>query len=150
MPAGAESIFYGDPSHGHVDATANCDVWLWQAVIARVWDDAFSPSWILGARPEEWEGVRAEARRWLLIDFGTWREDRDEVCCHADLDGDVVRRAAIKRMELARIEDKTRREKELAAIDRSFENLLASEAAGMRRADVSRAMRYLAEREASL
>ena len=150
MPVGAENIFHGDPSHGHEDATANCDVWLWQAVVSRVWEDAFSPSWILGARPEEWEVVRAEARRWLLINHSGWKEDRDEVCVRADLDGDVVRRAAVKRMELARIEDMARREKALAAIDRSFESLLAREAAGMKRGEVTRAMRHLAEREASL
>ena len=150
MPAGAESLFHGDPSHGHEDATANCDVWLWQAVVARCWEDAFSPSWILGARPEEWEVVRAEARRWLLINHSAWREDRDEVCCRADLDGDEVRQAAVKRMELARIEDNARRETALAGIDRAFENLLAREASGMLRGNITRALRHLADREANV
>lgn len=151
MPSAAESLFQGDPFHGQEDndATANCDVGLWQAVVSRVWEDAFSASWILGVRPEDWETVRAEARRWLLIDHSAWKEDRDEVCCRADLDGDIVRRAAVKRMELARIEDRARREKVLAEIDRAFENLLAR-ADTMKRGNVTRALRHLATREASV
>ena len=85
-----------------------------------------------------------------MINHSGWKSDRDEVCVRADLDGDVVRRAAVKRMELARIEDNARREKALAVIDRSFEGLLVREAAGMKRGEVTRAMRHLADREANV
>ena len=152
IPFGAEHLFHGDPFHDQEDdgGPTNADVKLWQAVVARCWEDGFAESWILGSRPEEWEVVRAEARRWLLINHSGWKSDRDEVCVRADLDGDVVRRAAVKRMELARIEDNARREKALAAIDGSFEGLLVREAAGMKRGEVTRSLRHLAYREANV
>ena len=152
MPTTAESFFHGDPFHDQVNGTASAspDVRMWQAVVMQAWVDAFTEGEaIRGARPYEWDVVRSEARRWLLLDHGGWKRDRDDVCDNADLDGDAVRRAAIKRMETASIEDTNRRAVALAAIDRAFESLMAREDK-MRRADVTRAVRHLAIREANL
>ena len=153
MPHGAESIFQGDPSHYQEDngSPANSEVNMWCAVITQAWIDAFTEGEaIRGARPYEWDTVRAEARRWLLINHSGWKRDRDDVCARAGFDGDMVRREAVKRMEMARIEDVARRETALAGIDRAFESLLAREAAGMKRGEVTRAMRHLAYREANI
>ena len=150
MPFGAESMFEGDVFDFNSSKPATAEVTMWMAVVAQVWIDAFTEGEaIRGARPHEWIDVRAEARRWLLLDFGGWKSDRDDVCGNANLDGDAVRRAAIRRLELAHVEDEQRRTVALVEIDRAFMALVAREAT-MRRGEITRAMRFLAEREANL
>ena len=93
--------------------------------------------------------VRAEARRWLLLDFGVWREDREIVCTAAGVDPDVVRRAAQRRNELAGVEDQERDRRERASIDMAMATLVVR-SPSLNRVRVSRELRTLAMREANI
>ena len=72
-PSAESDFFQGDPFFDQQDAKpeAPAEVRLWQAVVFQVWLDAFTTGEVIrGARPYEWDTIRAEARRWLLLDFG--------------------------------------------------------------------------------
>ena len=139
----------------HIPAPAksiSSETEMWCAVVARVWDDAFLASdvWLKNSeRSCDPDLVRSQARRWLLLDFGTVKSDREEVCTNANINPDMVRAAAIKRMELAKVEDVARREAQLANLDAAFEALIAREVT-MRKSEVTRAMSHLADREANV
>ena len=123
---------------------------LWAAVVFRAWSDAFVVSniWLHNSqRGCDPDIVRAEARRWLLLDFGDWRRDRETVCLAANLSPDMIRDAALKRIKSAHIEDKARRDKERASIDKAFEDLLAA-SEGLSKRNTSVKLRVLAIREA--
>ena len=126
---------------------------LWQSVLLTAWNDAFLASnWWLQqteGKASNPEALRGEARRFLTSNIQPWQSDREEVCDRADVDPDMLRAAALKRLELARVEDVARREGELAALDRAFENLMAREDR-MKKGEVTRAMRHLAVREANI
>lgn len=125
---------------------------LWLAVVARVWEDAFEASdvWLQNSdRTCSPDLVRAEARRWLVHDFGDFRRDREEICVRAGLDPDAIHKAAIRRNKLAKVEDTERRGAEIIAIDRTFARLAANENVWTRER-VTRTLRELVEREARL
>ena len=122
------------------------------AVIARMWDDAWTASdtWIRNSdRHCEPSLVRAEARRWLLLDHGDWKTDREEVCAAAGIDPDVIRGAAVRRHELAGVADQERDRLERESIDRAMVRLAEKEP-HMMPGRVNRALRDLAERELTL
>jgi hypothetical protein len=135
------------------DGRSSGEVRLYQAVIARVWSDAFilaDVSIQATDRPCDPSIVRAEARRWLTLDFGEWKADREDVCVMADLDPDAVRNAAVKRLELAKAtDDVERRAARIAEIDAAFLDLVARED-NMKPWEVNRTMKSLAAREARL
>ena len=89
----------------HIPTTAksiSSEVEMWAAVIMTAWNDAFLASdvWLKNSdRSCEPDLVRAEARRWLLLDFGTFKSDREEVCEMANID--VVRSICALLDELA-------------------------------------------------
>ena len=125
---------------------------LWLALVARLWNDAWTASdtWIRNSdRHCEPEAIRSEARRWFLVDFGDWREDRETVCGQAGLDPDVIHKAALRRKELAAVADQERDRLERESIDRAMESL-AVRASSMLPGRVNRAMRDLAEREEAM
>ena len=122
---------------------------MWLAIVARLWGDAWTATdvWIRnsdrGCNPEL---VRNEARRWLLLNFGDWKTDRETVCGAAGLDPDVIRRAALRRKALAEVEDQERDQRERESIDRAMESL-AVRASSMQPGRVNRSLRDLVERE---
>ena len=132
MPHGADNLFEG----GYLPDTSKPrppEQELWCAVLETAWYDAFVASnlWLVQSerKAADPEALRGEARRFLTSNIEPWREDREMVCSMAgDIDPDVVRAAAIRRLELARDEDVARREREFAALDTAFENLLARSA----------------------
>jgi len=76
---------------------------LWCAVILQAWTDSFTASdWHLLAGEDKTadpELIRGEARRFLTSDIDPWRSDREDVCAMADIDADMIRAAARKRLE---------------------------------------------------
>ena len=127
---------------------------MFRAVLVGCWEDAFvcTDAAILNtdgtADPTI---IRASARRWLTLDFGDWKEDLGDICEQAGLGGEVVRAAAVRRLELAKIEDAKRREVEARKIDRAFLAMVEREADGsMTPPQVTASLRHLAEREARL
>lgn len=106
---------------------------LWLSVIARCWADAFEASdWFLRAsetalkrRDFDPDATRGEARRWLILDFGEWKSDRETVCDLAGVDPDLVRNAA--RRKLARVKAGEKPAAEVVSLDSMFTRLLESE-----------------------
>ena len=149
----AGSVFNGTyiPAEGpHIIAETS----LWAAVVSRAWSDAFLASdiWLYNSqRGCDPSTVRAEARRWLILDFGDWRDDREAVCLAADLSPDMIRDGALRRIDLARIEDKARREKQQSKLDQAFEELLQMEERGdLTKNQMSLRLRGLAIRETQI
>lgn len=120
---------------------------LWIAVMARAWDDAFTAPGSIpaGATPGQADVVRAEARRWLILNFGRWREDRGTVCSLASVDPDMLRRAAQRKLDSIRSE---RPGAEVIDIDRAFAKLLAAESR-MNPSELDAALSDLARLEAA-
>ena len=80
---------------------------MWLAVVGRCWLDAFECSdAALRTTDRRCDPaiVRAQARRWLVLDFGGWREDREMVCVMAGVDPDTIRDAARRRLKATRTE----------------------------------------------
>ena len=149
----ADDFLQGTVFPEDADPSSSGEVRLYQAVLARVWSDAFilaDVSIQATDRPCDPSIVRAEARRWLTLDFGEWKADRADVCVMADLDPDAVRNAAVKRLELAKAtDDVERRAARIAEIDAAFLDLVARED-NMKPWEVNRTMKSLAAREARL
>ena len=83
------------------------------------------------------------------MDHGTWKADREEICGAAGLDPDTIHAAAVKRNELAQVEDLERNRRERDAIDRAMARLV-ERAPFMMLGRVNRAMRELSAREDAL
>ena len=108
---------------------------LWLAVVRRVLEDGLGTADLLPgfrARMDD-SFARAEARRWLVLDFGTWAEDREEVCTLAGLDPDAIRDLARRRLALVKMADAERGKRRKAALQaradqlyRRLDKLLAS------------------------
>ena len=139
----------------HFDATTPVtlpEINLFLAVVARVWDDAWLASNATLQNTDrrcEPDLVRAEARRWLLLDFGEFRADREEICTMAGLDPDAIRRAAIRRNKLAVADDQERDRQEREAIDRAMANLAERENRLMP-GQINRTLKELIRREEQL
>ena len=153
LPQSADDFLQGSAFQEDPENPSSPEVRLYQAVIARVWSDAFilaDVSIQATDRPCDPSIVRAEARRWLLLDFGDWKADREDVCILAGLDPDAVRRAAVKRLELVKAtDDVERRAARIADIDAAFLDLVAREDS-MPPWRINQAVKHLAEREAVL
>jgi len=148
----SEELFVGDVIDTRHGPTISGEAALWIAVIARAWADAFTASngmIIASERRADPNVVRASARRWLLLNFGEWREDREIVCTAAGVDPDVICRAARRRAELAEAEDQERNRGERESIDRAMESLV-ERASYLGRKRVSQDLRNLAIREANI
>ncbi len=151
-PSADDFLQGGDHLPDNADKLSSPEVALWLAVVARVWEDAFvSTNATLKTTDLRCEPdmVRAEARRWLLLDFGTWREDREAVCIMAGLDPDAIHEAALRRNKLAVVEDQERDRLEREAIDRAMERLAEREHR-LPRTHVSSSLCALAARELAL
>ena len=148
----SEELFVGDVPAARHGPEASGEAAMWLAVIARVWEDAFVSSdvWIINSdRGADPALVRSSARRWLLLNHGDWREDRETVCASAGVDPDVVRRAAQRRNELAGVEDQERNRRERESIDTAMATLVAR-SPSLDRVRVTRELRTLAMREANI
>ena len=99
---------------------------LWISVIAQAWNDAFTTprSIPAGSTPGQADMVRGDARRWLTLDFGRWRDDRETVCELAVVDPDALRRMARKKLDSIKSE---RPGAEVIDLDEAFARLLAAE-----------------------
>ncbi len=76
-------------------------------MVGRCWLDAFECSDAALRtidRRSEPEIVRAQARRWLVLDHSGWKEDRETVCIMAGVDPDLIRDAARRRLKATRTE----------------------------------------------
>lgn len=126
---GADSILQGE----HVpeaEPAVSPERGLWLSVIATAWNDAFiaSDAWLRNSdrrRACEPELIRNESRRWLTLDFGDWKQDREHVCSLAGVDADVIRQAA--RKKLAEIKAGEAATAEIISLDAAFARLLDSE-----------------------
>ena len=140
----SDELLEGDGGNDQVTGkSASPETELWLAVIDRAWLDAFT------ATDETLRNIyrtadpavtRGEARRWLTLNFGDWREDREMVCDLASLDPDAVRATAVRRLALAKIEDIDQRVAKIEALDRTFESLVAR-AGTLTKRHVTRTMR---------
>ena len=125
LPPSADDFLQGVHLPDDADKENTPEVRLYRAVVARAWGDAFGESWIIGARPHEWIDVRAEARRWLVLDHSGWKADREEVCVIAGIDPDHLRDAARTKLAAVKIaEAEKRRKVETFEIDLAFSILL--------------------------
>ena len=75
---------------------------LCAAIILQAWEDAFDPSSPAGmGTADDPNVVRGDARRFLTMTFGPWRDSREEICDLADINpDDLQRRATAKLKEL--------------------------------------------------
>ena len=76
-----------------VDKRSSPEAELFLSVVARCWEDAFVCSNVTMKNTDRKcapDMVRAEARRWFLLDFGEWKADREDVCLMAGLDPDAL------------------------------------------------------------
>ena len=147
-----DDVFEGDVIDREMAKSSSPEVELWLAVVSRIWEDAWVSSNVSIRNTDRYcdpSLVRAEARRWLLLDHGSWRTDREEVCAAAGIDPDVIRGAAVRRHELAGVADQERNRLERESIDRAMVRLAEKEP-HMMPGRVNRALRDLAERELTL
>lgn len=143
----ADSIFLG----AHVasdERPRSAEDLLWLSVVARAWLDAFveSDSFLRnsdkpGARDPD--VIRAEARRWLTIGFGSAAQDREDVCVMADIDPDLVRSAARKKLAEVKAAEAEKRTAKVVQLDTLFAQLLDG-AEDMPPADIDAALTALA------
>ncbi len=105
---GADEIFQGDAAHTQATGRAiSPEQAMWLAVVGRAWLDAFEtsdPGLKNTDRTCDPSIVRAQARRWLVLDFGGWRENRETVCIMAGVDPDTIRNAARRRLKATHTE----------------------------------------------
>ncbi len=118
-----DSIFEGEhlPDSGRA---VSAEQHLWAAVLARCWLDAFVASDAAlnnTDRTRDPVTVRQEGRRWLVTDLEPWRGDRETVCVLAEISEPMLRRAAKRRLELAKAEESTA---QVISLDRAFAALL--------------------------
>ena len=108
IPAGADEIFQGDAANALATGRAiSPEQAMWLAVVGRCWLDAFECSDAALRTTDRRCNpaiVRAQARRWLVLDHSGWREDRETVCDLAGVDPDTIRNAARRRLKATRIE----------------------------------------------
>lgn len=127
---------------------------LFKAVIARVWMDAFvaSDAFLIassdGGKKEDFdpEYVRGEARRWLVLDFGDWKKDRETICHLADIDPELVRLAAKRKLQ--QLKENTKPAAEIVSLDAAFAALIENEST-MDSAQIDKALSQLAALEAA-
>lgn len=124
---------------------------LWLRVIGQAWVDAFEASdWFLTItdkpRARDPDVIRAEARRWLTIDFGLDADDRQEICDLAGIDADALRSAAKQKLDAVKAKEQTTAE--VIALDRAFARLLESEST-LDAATIDAALADLAELESA-
>ena len=150
----ADDFLEGDVYDFDAAKPSSPEIDLFLAVVFRMWEDAFvcgNSALKTTDRRCQPDMIRAAARRWLLLDFGDWKADREEICAMAGLDPDVVHAAAVKRLELAHVEDQERTRTERAAIDKAFAAMLERDASGtITPSGVTTTLRVLADREACL
>lgn len=123
-----------DPdAHGADDDDMSGERRLWCAVIANAWHDAFTAkdSWLANSGHRSSEEVRqradmirGESRRWLTAMWGSYQQDRQEVCELAGVDPEALRQAAMRRLAEVKAE---RRSAEVVRLDDAFAKLLAHE-----------------------
>lgn len=118
---GADEIFQGDYIPDD-EKSISPEQALWLAVIGRAYLDAFESSDFFLVQSERKNSdpaiLRAEARRWLVLDYGGWREDRETVCDLAGIDADLIRDAARRRLKVTRAD-------KAMELDRAFVKLVA-------------------------
>ena len=130
---------------------------LWCAVLLQAWQDAFVHSdWALIAGEDKSVGpelIRGEARRFLVSDIDPWRSDREDVCAMADIDPDMIRAAARKRLAASREADGEReaeaQAKAIARMDTALAALL-DRSSGMSDKLLDYRLGQLAEMEAAM
>ena len=123
IPFGADDFIEGDAANALATGKLiSGEQALWLAVVGRCWLDAFETN-DPGLRNTDStcdpEIVRAQARRWLTLDFAGWCEDRETVCIMAGIEPDLIRDAARRRLRATRIEAAN-------DLDRSFLRLVES------------------------
>lgn len=139
----------GDILDAEPDGPLRPEFELFLAVIWRAWEDAFvatNQTLKNSDRHCQPDMIRAEARRWLTLNFGEWREDREDICDRAGVDPNAVRSAAVRRLELAGVEDAERDRLERESIDRAIVSLV-ERAHRLTRGAVGGALGELAQRE---
>ena len=108
IPSGADDFFEGDAANALATSRViSPEQHMWIAVLGRAWLDAFECSDAALRtidRRSEPEIVRAQARRWLVLDHSGWKEDRETVCIMAGVDPDLIRDAARRRLKATRTE----------------------------------------------
>ncbi len=106
LPSGADEIFQGDVTHAlDTGRVISGEQAMWLAVVGRAWLDAFEASdaaLLTIDRRCDPDVVRAQARRWLVIDHSGWKADREMVCSLAGVDPDTIRDAARRRLKETR------------------------------------------------
>ncbi|MEX0922112.1 MAG: hypothetical protein WDZ84_05000 [Rhodovibrionaceae bacterium] len=120
---------------------------LWLAVLGTAWVDAFEGSdfWLSNTdRSADPELIRNESRRWLTLDFGNWKQDRETVCHLAGIDSDMLRQAA--RKKLAEVKRGAEPTAEVLSLDQAFAKLLEVEGS-MDAEDIDAALAQLAKLE---
>lgn len=145
----AESFFQGEHLPDDSDKPLSPEQLLWFAVIARCWHDAFiaSDSYVLNTdRCADPDLVRGEARRWLTVDFGDYAVDREHVCDICDVDPELVRDAARKKLAEVKAAESEQRTAHTKKIDRAFLRLVAKEDA-MAPGDIDAVLADLAAQE---
>ncbi len=131
IPSGADDFFEGDAAHAQATGRViSPEQAMWIAVVGRCWADAFECS-DAALRTTDRRGdpaiVRAQARRWLVLDHSGWNEDRETVCIMAGVDPDVIRDAARRRAACTASEDrrlKATRADAANDLDRAFLRLV--------------------------
>ncbi len=108
LPSGADEIFQGDAAHTQATGRAiSPEQAMWLTVVGRAWLDAFEtsdPGLRTIDRRCDPDVVRAQARRWLVLDHSGWKADREMVCIMAGVDPDLIRSAARRRLKATRTE----------------------------------------------
>ena len=102
----SDELFQGDAAHGQATSRViSPERAMWLAVLGRAWLDAFEASDAALRtidRPSDPEVVRAQARRWLVLDHSGWKADREKVCDLVGVDPDLIRDAARRRLKETR------------------------------------------------
>ena len=147
-----DDVFEGDVHDLDNRPAASPEVELWLAVVSRIWEDAFVSSNVSIRNTDRHcdpDMIRAEARRWLLLNHGDWRRDREEICARAGVCPDAIHSAAVRRNKLAKAEDTERNRRERVSVDMAMARLV-ERAPFMMLGRVNRAMRELSAREDAL
>ena len=108
--AGADEIFQGDAANALATGREiSPEQAMWIAVVGRAWLDAFETSDAALRTTDrrcDPDVVRAQARRWLVLDHSGWKADREMVCIMAGVDPDLIRSAARRRAACTASEDR--------------------------------------------
>lgn len=129
MDPDAEHLFIAGhmPDEPHVPPrTEEQDLWL-GVILTAIQDCFFASDYAI--RHSEGKGcdvdlVRGDARRFLTMSWGPWRESREAVCQAAEVDADLLASACRKKLDAMKAAEAEQTTADVIALDTELQRLI--------------------------